>query len=264
MDIWKEYGFETVNNDPSSGYDSSENPLDVVILLDLSGSMYTRDFIIEKEETVIGRIKDFIESDISESFVSKIKGKEKISRYEGALFGIILYFLYKIERGSDDRISIIPFSDKAEVIKFGKKPSISPSNENINSAVDEFIKTVEEFMRNRTKISSSLNKSIELMKGFEKNRMKMIVLITDRKSDDKFRGSKKSLQDIIDKRLSPREDLVVNTIGLGDEVDDELLNFIASKTDGEYRKTNSLRGLFKAFSHFSTSTSEKASIIFKE
>ena len=125
------------------------------------------------------------------------------------------------------------------------------------------IKTVEEFRRSKTDISSSLAESIEVMKGFDKEKMKMIVLLTDGNFDDRL-ADEKSFQDIVNQRLSPREDVVVNTVGLGDEEHDEILNSITSKTGGEYCKIDDLQALLKALSHFSKSTSENASVIFEE
>lgn len=263
MDIVNKYSSETVKNNSSTENQSDQNNFDVIILLDLSGSMYTRDFKMEETELVIETIREQCNSTVSENFISKIKDKDIISRYEGALVGILLYILRIIERGSDDKVSIIPFSDTAKVIKFGDEQFISSSDEDIKNRVDELIETAEAFLRSSTDISTSLAESIEVMKSLDKDKMKMIVLLTDENSHDRLPDLNERLQNILNKRLSPREDIVINTVGLGDKVPDELLNSIADKTGGEYSRADCLPALLKAFSHFSQYTSERASVIFE-
>lgn len=262
MDILKQYGFDLTKKDSNKDRDSDLNSFDTIFLLDLSGSMYNEDFNMENMELSNDSIKDDFDSKFLKNFISEIVGEKEISRYRGALTSILLYVIKTVERKEDNNISIIPFSDSAEAIRFEGKKYFSSSNSDLENIFDRSIKDVEEFLRGKTDIRSALEESIEVIKKLKKDRMKMIVLLTDQNSDQKDNDPKIEIQNLINDRLSPREDVVINTVGLGDDVDEELLNSIASKTGGEFIKAEGIGDLDYPFSRFSKVVSEKSSMIF--
>ena len=264
MDLLKEYGIDQTKKDTNTDCETNLNSFDTIVLLDLSGSMYNKDFNMEKIELSIDSIKDNFDSKFFEYFLSEIDGEKEISRYQGALIGILFYIIKTIERKEDYNISIIPFSDNAEAIKFEGKKFFSSSQSDLEIIFDRLIKDIEEFLRGKTDIRSAIEESIEVMKELKKDRMKMIVLLTDQNPDEKSNDSKIVIQNLIKDRLSPRKDIVINTVGLGDDVDEELLNSIASKTGGEFMKAESMSDLDDAFSRFSKVVSKKSSMIFDE
>ena len=113
--------------------------------------------------------------------------------------------------------------------------------------------------RAHTNISSSLEKAIDVMKDFDRDKMKMIVVLTDGKPNPENIDNEKKLLKLIKNRLAPRKDIIINCIGLGKDVDHGLLDRVSVMTGGEYTHVNSLEGLTQAYTRYATSISVKGS-----
>lgn len=230
---------------------------DGILLVDLSGSMEKRDLSIKGVDWVIDRINNSIEGDYTSQFLGKLKDKPKIKRADGATLCSLVYLVQKVGRGIGDKISIIPFSDSATTINFENKKFFSSAVTDTEGASESIIEGVRYHPKGRTNISEGIDRAIETIKNFERGKMKMIVLLTDGKPHPPSLDTSENVLDMVDKRLKPRKDVIVNTIGLGDEVDHHLLDEIAKRTGGEYTYVNSLQGLTQAYSRYATKISIK-------
>ncbi len=230
---------------------------DGVLLIDLSGSMETRDLEMRDIEWFLDRFDQSFEADSISKFLDELKGRSEIKRSQGAILCGLIYFVQKIGRGVGDKISVIPFSDEATLINFNGKKYFSSAFSNPEKASERIIEDIRYHPRGKTNISSGLEKSIETIKDFKNEKMKMIVLLTDGKPHPPSLDDEENVLEIVEKRLAPRRDLVINTIGLGNEVDHHLMDEIAKRTGGEYTHVNCLEGLTEAYSRYATSISIK-------
>lgn len=233
---------------------SGSKSFDSVLLIDISGSMETEDFEIENFKWGLERISKGVKGDLGKEFLNELKGKKKIKRSKGATFCVLIYLMEKIARDTRDKVSVVPFSTSASPIQFqgNKYLSTSEAQKDPTEDVIEGIKYAE---RGHTNLSKALHEAIDAMKNFEFDKMKMIVVLTDGKPNPPSIDDSQTVMKIVEKNLAPRKDVVVNTIGLGDEVDHHLMDQIARKTGGEYNFVATLQGLSEAYSRYATSIS---------
>ncbi len=231
---------------------------DGVLLIDVSGSMETRDLKMEDIDWVVERIDSGIQGEMTSGFLGELKEKMNIKRSEGAAFCALMYLVQKIGRGVGDKISMIPFSNSASKIRFQDKKFFSSEIGSTKEAAENIVEEIKYATRGQTNISGALEEAIEVMKDFDRDKMKMIVMLTDGEPHPPSLDDGRRVKDLVEKRLAPRRDVVVNTIGLGEEVDHQLLDKVASMTGGEYTYVNSLHGLTQAYSRYATSISIKS------
>ncbi len=232
---------------------------DGVLLLDMSGSMEIMDLNMEDVGWVVERMSRNLDGKYCQKFLNSLKGNKKVRRSHGAVLCALVYLVQKIGRGIGDRISMIPFSDESSVIEFDGKDYFSSSVGNTSYGAERIVEEIYNTKRSHTNLSDSFKKAIDVMKNFDRNKMKMIVVLTDGKPNPKSIDCKENLLNMIKKRLAPRKDIVVNAIGLGNEVDHKLLDKISVMTGGEYTHVNSLEGLTQAYTRYATSISVKGS-----
>jgi len=232
---------------------------DGVLLLDMSGSMEIKDLNMEDVGWVVERMSRNLDGKYCQKFLNSLKGNKKVRRSHGAVLCALVYLVQKIGRGIGDRISMIPFSDESSVIEFDGKDYFSSSVGNTSYGAERIVEEIFNTKRSYTNLSDSFKKAIDVMKNFDRNKMKMIVVLTDGKPNPKIIDCKENLLNMIKKRLAPRKDIVVNAIGLGNEVDHKLLDKISVMTGGEYTHVNSLEGLTQAYTRYATSISVKGS-----
>ncbi len=230
---------------------------DGVLLIDISGSMENEDLKMEEIDWVIERINKSVGGSLTTEFLEKIKNKDKIKRSQGAILCALIYFVQKIGRGVGEKISVIPFSNNASVVEFEGNRYFSSQFGDTENASEKIIDDIRYSPKGQTNISSGLMESIDTIKEFEREKMKMIVLLTDGKPHPPSLDDSGKVLNIVENRLAPRRDVIINTIGLGEEVDHHLLDEIAKKTGGEYSYVNSLQGLTEAYSRYATSISIK-------
>ncbi len=226
-----------------------------VLLIDLSGSMETRDLSMEGIDTLVENIHAIVKDNRTNEFLQNLKDKSKIKRSQGVALSALTYLIQEIEKGLGDKLSVILFSDEASVIEFNDQRYFSTEVCDIDSASEDIIEEIIYHPRGRTNISAGLEKAIETMKDFDHEEMKMLVLLTDGKPYPSAVDEKDTVEKLIENRFAPRMDVTINTIGLGDEVDHHLLDKIANKTGGEYTYVRSLNQLIEAYSRYADSIS---------
>ncbi|MFW6144720.1 MAG: vWA domain-containing protein [Candidatus Natronoplasma sp.] len=231
---------------------------DGVLLIDISGSMETKDLKMEDIDWVVERIDSGIQGEVTSGFLSELKERMNIKRSEGAVFCALMYLVQKIGRGVGDKISVVPFSTDAGPIDFQDQRFFSSRVGTTKEAAENIIEHINYAKRGRTNISGALEEAIEVMKDFDRGKMKMVVVLTDGEPNPPSVDDPRSVKKVVEERLAPRKDVVVNTIGLGDQVDHQQLDKVASMTGGEYTYVNSLQGLTQAYSRYATSISVKA------
>ncbi len=254
-----EVGDFTELKDFSYSWGGSElKSFDGVLLVDLSGSMDTKDLSIKGVDWLIERINKSISGKNTTEFLENIRKEQEIKRADGATLCSLIYLVQKVGRGVGDKISIIPFSDSASTVSFDGENYFSSAMTDASSASENIIQKVRYHPRGKTNISEGFDKAIDTIKNFDRGKMKMIVLLTDGKPHPPSIDSPEEVLDLIEKRIKPRRDVIVNTIGLGDDVEHHLLDEIAKKTGGEYTYVNSLEGLTQAYSRYATNISVKS------
>ncbi len=230
---------------------------DGVLLIDMSGSMEKKDLKMEDIDWVVERIDSGIQGEMTSGFLNQLKERMNIKRSEGAAFCALMYLVQKIGRGVGDKISVIPFSTEAIPIKFQNENYFSSRVGTTKDAAENIVDEINYAKRGRTNISGALVKAIEVIKDFDRDKMKMIVMLTDGEPKPPSIDDGQSVRRTVEERLAPRRDVIINTIGLGHEVDHHLLEEIATMTGGEYTYVNSLQGLTQAYSRYATSISIK-------
>ena len=73
----------------------------------------------------------------------------------------------------------------------------------------------------------------------------MFVILTDGKA-----GEEDRVLDLVNQRLRPRMDIVINNLGLGTDVHDQFLHTISSLTGGQYNNVYGLKDLTKIYSKY--------------
>jgi len=257
LDIKKDevFDFEEMEQFNYSLSSSRSGSYSSVLLIDLSGSMETKDLPRKGIERIIEKIYKNTENNRIKEYLEKLKEEPKIKRHQGATLGGLVYLLHEIERCGVNKISVILFSDEASMILFGDEKYFAPKVCDINDVFEEMIENIRYHPRGRTNISAGLNEAIEIMKDFEHDEMKMVVLLTDGEPHPASIDDRETVMDVVEDRLAPRKDVIINTIGLGDEVDHHLLDNIATETGGEYNSVNTLEGLTEAYSKYTHSIS---------
>jgi len=227
-----------------------------VFLVDLSGSMETKDLAVKEIDSLIEEIKEAVDSPVTSEFIDDLEDNSKIKRSQAAAFCVLVYLVREIERG--DKISMIPFSDEASVLLFQDLKYFASDVCDLETGLNKIIEDIKYHPRGRTNISDALNEAVETMKDFDHQEKKMIVLLTDGEPKPPSIDDKDAVMKVIDDRLAPRKDVIINTIGLGDQVNHHLLDSIATKTGGEYTYVNSLQGMIETYSRYAESISDSA------
>ena len=89
-----------------------------------------------------------------------------------------------------------------------------------------------------TKIAPALMGALELVKVFGTKKPKMVVILTDGRPDDSERA-----EEVVSGAIAPRRDMILFVAGIGDEVDEPLMQGWANATGGEYVKVKDLNHL---------------------
>lgn len=226
-----------------------------VLLIDLSGSMETRDLTIESIGPLLEKIQRKMKDNSAAEFLENLEDVSEIKRSQGVALSGVTYLFQEIEGGCGDKLSVVLFSDEASVIEFNDRKYFSSNVCDIESASGDIIEEIRYHPRGRTNISAGLKEAIEIMKDFDHEEMKMLVLLTDGEPHPSSVDDKGTVEKVIENRLAPRRDVKINTIGIGDEVDHNLLDKIANKTGGEYTYVKSIGELNEAYSRYTDSIS---------
>lgn len=238
---------------------SELKPFDGVLLIDVSGSMETEDMNMEEIDWAIERMSKSLSGPFCNQFLDRLKGRDEIKRYEGAAMCALLYLVQKVGRGVGDNVGVGIFSKEPEIIKFQDKNYFSSGVGDPSSAAENIVQKIEKSAHEHTNMAGALEEAIDAMKNFERKKMKMIVLLTDGKPFPERVNSAEDVKEIVDTRLQPRKDIIINTIGLGGEVNHDLLDYIAQQTGGKYTHVDSLQELTEAYSKYAREISVSGS-----
>jgi hypothetical protein len=178
-------------------------------------------------------------------FLSKFREGQYVKRYEGAALCALIYLIEKIGRGVGDNIAVVPFSDSAEPVSFNGNPYYSSQEGNISRSAETIVEQIETTWHGLTNLEEALNRAIELSKNFDRGKIKMFVILTDGKADEEDR-----VLNLVNQRLRPRMDIIINNLGLGTDVNDQFLHTISSMTGGQYDKVYGLKDLTKIYSKY--------------
>ena len=222
-----------------------QKSFDGVLLIDISGSMKSTDMQVQDVGWAIERMGGELSGEYCQEFLSKFKEGQYVKRYEGAALCALIYLIEKIGRGMGDNIAVVPFSDDASVIEFDGNPFYSSQLKNISGSAETIIQQIENTWHGKTNLADALNKAIELSKSFDREKIKMFVILTDGIADEENK-----VLDMVFKRLRPRMDIIINNLGLGTKVNDDFLNTISRMTGGQYDKVYGLKDLTKIYSKY--------------
>jgi predicted RNA-binding Zn-ribbon protein involved in translation (DUF1610 family) len=262
---WNEYGLVVTikNTRPPLGIDdvarfgelkdftyswigSEVKSFDGELLIDVSGSMKTRDMPFQDMESTINRMEAEFTGDSAQQFFNVLKGSGNyVKRYEGAAMCALMYLVEKIGRGVGDNISVILFSDQAVTIPFGEQPYYNSKFGDSIDAGETILYEIDKLWHGMTNLEQALVNAIDNAKSFDRSRMKMFVILTDGKVDNE-----EQTKELLRKRLIPRADIIINTLGLGPKVNDEFLDWLARSTGGQYHKVWGLKELLKIYSNY--------------
>jgi ssDNA-binding Zn-finger/Zn-ribbon topoisomerase 1 len=217
---------------------------DGVLLIDISGSMKTMDMYVQDVGWAIDRMRQDLAA-TSANFLARFQEGAKVKRYDGATLCALLYLVEKIGRGVGDNIAIIPFSDGVHPVMFNGAPFYSSSLGKTNEAADAIVSKVETIHHGTTNMAGAFEEGIEIAKGFDKGRIKMFVLLTDGKADNEDK-----VLEIIEDRLAPRKDIILNSLGIGRDVNTDLLQKLSRMTGGSFHSVSGLRELTSIYSKY--------------
>lgn len=156
-------------------------------------------------------------------------GDERANLVQVALDSALNY------KHKDDDVTVIKFDSET-------KKLITSSNK---KDIQGFLKPIGlEGFGYTTAIQDAIKLGIDQLNN-SKNKEKLIILLTDG-----CENSSKVATDIVDLvSLAKKNKIVVNTIGFGEYVDEDYLNFISSETGGYFRQLFSRNELKNIFSH---------------
>ena len=222
-------------NKQNGGYDS-------VLMIDLSGSMDTED--MRMDETAHDTLKS-----INSKFTGKhgtvlmerLKDKDVVSRIDGTSLAVLNY-----SQSQGSSFGLVYFSDEGIPVTFSNEAgqynasSNTPATELGEAMLGEIVKN----WHGKTNLADGLLKAIEVAKELGHVKHKMITLLMDGKPED----GEKCLQ-IINKRIVPRKDMIINTLGYGPNIDENFLITVAEKTGGKYQEIQDVNELIQIFSN---------------
>lgn len=237
--------FGELENFTYSWAGATQKSFDGVLLIDISGSMKSTDMQVQDVGWAVERMGGELTGAYCQEFLSKFKEGKFVKRYEGAALCALVYLIEKIGRGVGDNIAVVPFSDNAEVVMFEGQPYYSSQLENISSSAESVVQQIESTWHGLTNLADGLGKAIDLSKNFDKKKIKMFVILTDGKADEE-----EKVLELVNSRLRPRMDVIIHTLGLGTDVNDQFLSSVSGMTGGQYDKVFGLKDLTKIYSKY--------------
>ncbi|WP_425494283.1 vWA domain-containing protein [Natronoglomus mannanivorans] len=196
-------------------------PLDVTFVLDRSGSMDDSCYLPVFDECLIGSSgndPDGLRVDAAKNFIGQMN--ESIG----------------------DRAGVVEFDHAAE--------ELHPLDGNF-AAVNE---SVEANADGATNISAGIDLALDEQEyRDEENAERVIVLLSDGENDAGGSPPKETLDDMtLDQAERAAENnITIHTIGLGDEIDEDLLPVVADLTGGQYHHVDNADGLEEIFENVS-------------
>ncbi|MHA1606064.1 MAG: VWA domain-containing protein [Candidatus Freyarchaeota archaeon] len=231
-------------------------PFNAILLIDVSRSMLTEDMkvmniapAIEAIKTIGGEIPEIKE------FLEQFQEGKNVKRVAGAVFAALLYLVEKVGRGYGERVAIITYSETAEPITFlmtggVKLPYFHPGKSKM-AGVSQLgrliIDRLNRVSSSHTNMSEALMEALKLIETWEKEEPEgkrlpnMIVLLSDGFPD--IWGDEGPPVQVVHDHFSKRSDVVIYTVGIGGEVQERIMEAIATKGHGIYYKAEDLGDL---------------------
>ncbi|MEM2145934.1 MAG: VWA domain-containing protein [Candidatus Jordarchaeaceae archaeon] len=231
-------------------------PFNAILLIDVSKSMLTQDMTVKNITPAVEAIKT-LGAEIPElkEFLEQFKEGEKVKRVSGAVFAALLYLVEKVGRGYGEKIAVITYSETADPLTFlmtgGKKlPYFHPGKSKM-SGVSQLgrliIDRLNKVSSSHTNMSEALIEAYNMITTWEKEapqekKPSMIVLLSDGFPDLWESGPP---VEIAHKYYADRKDAVIFTVGIGSEVQERIMEAIASAGRGIFFKAEDLGQLLQ-------------------
>lgn len=232
-------------SEPEPEPDVVTKPFDAVLMLDVSGSMKTRDMYIQDVGEVVERMRPHLGHGSSQEFLGQFREGETVRRFDGVAMCSLLYLIEKIDRGVGDNIAVIPFSDRVHTVMFDGTPYYRSSQSKIDEASALIVSKIENMHHGLTNTALAFEEAIEISKEYDRSRPKMFILLTDGKADNEA-----AVLQIMEDRIMPRGDIILNAVGLGSSCNDAFLDHICRMTGGTYHAVAGLGELASIFSKY--------------
>ncbi len=231
-----------IQNSPNTRHNKL-NGYDSILMVDLSGSMDTEDMVIgDKTHEIIEANGSKFTNKHGTVLIERMRDKELVSRIDGTALAVLNYSQIKRQNNA---FGMVYFSDEGIPVKFPNGTHSCSSAVPIAEFGEAMLGEIAKNWHGLTNLEDGLIKAIEVAKELDHQKHKMIVLLMDGKPEN----MEECIQ-IVDRRIVPRKDMIINTLGYGDSVDEEFLMTIANKTGGEYHKVQDTDDLIDIFSNF--------------
>ncbi|MBS7248642.1 MAG: VWA domain-containing protein [Candidatus Jordarchaeales archaeon] len=231
-------------------------PFNAILLIDVSRSMLTEDMKVTNIAPAVEAIKTIGGEEIPEvkEFLEQFQEGKSIKRVAGAVFAALLYLVEKVGRGYGEKVAIITYSEDAEPITFLmtggiKLPYFHPGKSKmagVSQLSRLIIDRLNRISSQHTNMSQALMKALELIEIWskedeEKKIPTMVVLLSDGFPD--LWGEEGPPVQVVHDHFSGRNDVVIYTVGIGGDVQERIMEAIASKGRGVYFKADDLGDL---------------------
>ncbi|UCE74929.1 MAG: VWA domain-containing protein [Methanomassiliicoccales archaeon] len=224
--------------------DASSGNFDSVLLLDISGSTKSADIQVGE---MVHEIDGILTGEFFEDFLSKFEEGRYVKRYEVAALCALIYLLGRIKSSKEDKTAVVPFSDDSNFVWFEGDPYFSSDVEDVSKAAEGMVKKIQDTWHGTANLIDGLNKSIALIKNFDRRKIKNILIFLDGKADEE-----EAVLDLVKGRLGPRYDVVINTIGWGSEIDDDFMTSLSEMAQGQYSKVSDFNDLLNIYKNYAS------------
>ncbi|MGQ9722521.1 MAG: VWA domain-containing protein [Candidatus Jordarchaeum sp.] len=222
-------------------------PFNAILLIDVSGSMSTKDMKVVNIAPAREGIVSLLESEQISSFLSKFEEGDEVKRRHGAAFASLLYLAEKVGRGYGEKVAIATYHDEAKIVKFDGNEYYDATTGKIDQVADTILTEVAYKTGGYTNMSDALRKAIGLLKkSFKSGGQNMIIFLTD--GFPQGTDTEEAVMSIVERELAQLSNVVLYTVGLGGEVNDRLMENIATVTGGVYFKATDLGKLLNWYS----------------
>lgn len=222
-------------------------PFNAILLIDVSGSMSTKDMKVVNIAPAREGIVSLLESEQISNFLSRFEEGEEVKRRHGAAFASLLYLAEKVGRGYGEKVSIITYHDEAKIVKFDGNDYYDATTGKIDQVAETILTEVAYRTGGYTNMSDALRKAINVLKkAFKGSGQNMIIFMTD--GFPQGTDTEEAVMSIVERELSKLPNVVLYTVGIGGEVNDRLMENIAAMTGGMYFKATDLGKLLSWYS----------------
>lgn len=225
-----------------------------ILFIDISGSMEREDMVCEGLDWAVERMEQEFRDPEARDLFQIIKGKHNISRLNGSLIAALKYLVEKIGRGVGEKIAVILYTTDVHAVDFGNGTMYYNSSQPAEDIASRLIGKAKKTHHGKTNLIDALKKGHQITKEFPINKMKMFVILTDGKVDNE-----KECLDFFKDHVYPRGDIVVNTLGIGEKINEDFLSNIANNSGGNYYHVENLKELVEKYSEYAMNLEIKGS-----